>query len=227
MLVQQNTHYSNRNGVISETLIDHVWTNSPVKVKRSGQEEMAASDHHLVWVERSSKNLVEKVKKTEKRSMKNFKLEDLEELCRIEDWSHKGSEERSKNMLEQRVNNLENKIRNILERVAPMKVKNLDYRGKPRWISKEIDIRIKERNRSRKVANRTKSMVDELKARTVRNLAAKEIKTAKKDFLKKKMENLTKNSSDSWSAVNEYLGWKKTNDSYKASARWSSYYKGP
>ena len=69
--------------------------------------------------------------KTEKRSMKNFKLQDLEELCRIEDWSFKGSEERSKNILEQRVNNLENKIRNILERVAPMKIKNLDYRGKP------------------------------------------------------------------------------------------------
>ena len=80
-LVNQNTHFSNRNGVVSETLIDHVWTNCPVKVRKWGQEETAASDHHLVWVDRSAKNLVEKVKKTEKRIMKNFKLEDLEELC--------------------------------------------------------------------------------------------------------------------------------------------------
>ena len=208
-LVQQNTHFSNRNGVISETLIDHVWTNCPVKVRRCRQEETAASDHQLVWVERSAKNLVDKVKKTEKRMMKNFKLEDLEELCKIEEWSHKGSQERTPNMLQQRVNNLENKIRNILEKVAPMKTKNLVYRGKPRWISTDIDARLKERHRARIRANKTKSMVDELEARSIRNIAAKEIKTARKDYLKKKMENLSKNSPDAWSAVNEYLGWKK------------------
>ena len=51
-LVQQNTHFSNRNGAVSESLIDHIWTNSPVKVLSCGQEEMATSDHQLVWVDR-------------------------------------------------------------------------------------------------------------------------------------------------------------------------------
>ena len=73
-LVKENTHYCNRNGVVPETLIVHVLTNCAVKVRRCGQEEMPASDHQLVWVERSSKNLVEKVKKTEKRMMKNCRL---------------------------------------------------------------------------------------------------------------------------------------------------------
>ena len=54
--------------------------------------------------------------------MKNFKLEDLEELCRNEEWNHQGSEARTKVMLEQRVKNLETKIRNLLEKVAPMKI---------------------------------------------------------------------------------------------------------
>ena len=112
-------------------------------------------------------------------------------------------------MLEQRVKNLETKIRNLLEKVAPMKIKNLVYRGKPRWISKEIDTHIKERHRTRSKANKTKLMADELEARRVRNIAAKKIKNAKTEYLRKKMENLTKNSPDAWSSVNEYLGWKK------------------
>ena len=208
-LVKENTHYCNRNGAVSETLIDHVWTNCAVKVRRWGQEEMPASDHQLVWVERSAKNLVEKVKRTEKRIMKNFRLEDLEELCRNEEWCHVGSEDRTKEVLEERVKNLEIKIRDILEKVAPMKVKNMVYGGKPRWISKSIDSFIKERYKTRKKANKTKSMINEIEARRVRNQAAKEIKTAKREFLKKNMETLTKNSPDAWSAVNEFLGWKK------------------
>ena len=86
-LVKKNTHYTNANGVISESLIEHVWTNSPVKVKICGQEKKRASDHQLVWIERSSKNLVEKVKKTEKRSMREFRMEYLEVLCQQENWS--------------------------------------------------------------------------------------------------------------------------------------------
>ena len=64
--------------------------------------------------------------------MKNFRLEDLEELCRNEEMCHVGSEDRTKEVLEERVKNLEIKIRDILEKVAPMKVKNLVCKGKPR-----------------------------------------------------------------------------------------------
>ena len=118
-LVQQNTHFSNRNGAVSESLIDHIWNNSPVKVLSCGQEEMATSDHQLIWVDRSSKNLVEKVKETEKRMMKNFNLEDLEELCRKELWTYRGEEPRNEKMLNERVETLEDKINGVLEKVAP------------------------------------------------------------------------------------------------------------
>ena len=67
-MVKENTHYVNSNGIISESLIDHVWTNSPVHVLKCGQEVKPASDHQLEWIERSAKTLVEKVKKTEKRT---------------------------------------------------------------------------------------------------------------------------------------------------------------
>ena len=112
-------------------------------------------------------------------------------------------------MLKQSVKNLETKISNILEKVAPMKIKNMVHRGKPTWIFKELDNHIKERHITRRKANRKKSMTDALEARRVRNIAAEKKKTAKREYLRKKMENLTKNSPYSWSSVNEYLGWKK------------------
>ena len=65
-----------------------------------GHEVKQASYHQLVWFERSTKSIIEKVKKTEKRQMKNFQLEKLKELCQKEDWKFRGGEERTKEMLE-------------------------------------------------------------------------------------------------------------------------------
>ena len=208
-LVKSNTHYNNANGNISESLIDHVWTNSPVKVKMCFQEKNRASDHQLVWIERSSKNLVEKVKRTEKRCMRNFKMEDLEILCQFEDWTYRGSLEQTEEVLDQRVLNLKRKIANILENVAPMEVKQMEYRGKPRWIIKELEVLMKERKLTDLKARRSRNREDELESRRVRNKAAKEIKNAKTEYLKVMLKNLSSNSSQAWDAVNTYPGWKK------------------
>ena len=43
----------------------------------------------------------------------------------------------------------------------------------------------------------------------MRNESAKEIKNARLQYLKKKLENLDKNSPDLWAAIGEYLGWRK------------------
>ena len=208
-LVKKNTHYTNANGSISESLIDHVWTNTPMKVKTCCQEGKRASDHQLVWIERSAKHIVEKVKQTEKRSMKHFKTEDLHMLCQQEDWTYRGSSERTGEVLQERVANLEMKITNILEKVAPMEVKKMEYRGKPRWITEELSSLIKKRKLTDLKARKSKTMEDELESRRVRNKVAKEIKNAKMEYLKVKLKNLSSNSSKAWDAVNTYLGWKK------------------
>ena len=46
--------------------------------------------------------------------------------------------ESAKDVLEDRIKVLSEKIRKILETVAPMKKNKLDHRGKPRWLSKEL-----------------------------------------------------------------------------------------
>ena len=112
---------------------------------------------------------------------------------------------------------LETKVQNILEKVAPMEVKKLAYRGKPRWITKELESLMKERKQKDRKAKQSRLFEDELDSRRVRNNAAKEIKNAKTNYLKTKLKNLTKNSSTAWDAVNDYLGWrKKTNCSHTA-----------
>ena len=49
---------------------------------------------------------------------------------------------------------LETKICSILERVAPMKIKTLDYRGKPKWISQQLEARMIERRKASKKARK-------------------------------------------------------------------------
>ena len=73
----------------------------------------------------------------------------------------------------------------------------------------ELEEGMKERVRLWKKAKETRSMVDELDARRVRNNVGKKMKHAKKEHLRTKMAHLDKNSPDSWAAVGEYLGWRK------------------
>ena len=120
-----------------------------------------------------------------------------------------GERERTKEVLEDRVKVLSEKIRTILETVAPMKKKKLENQRKPRWLSKELEEKINERARTRKKAKATRSMGDELEARRVRNDVTKCVRKAKQEYLKKNLENLEKNSPDAWAAVGEHLGWRK------------------
>ena len=209
-LIQKATHFNHSAGrMATASLIDHIWTNLPSKVASCQQEELGTSDHELIWVDRRAKQLVEKVKMTEKRSLRNFRLEDLEAKCRKQNWEYCGKKEKSKEVLEDRVRVLSEKIRNILDSVAPMKIKKLKHRGKPKWLSGELEERMKERTRSRMKAKTTKLMEDELEARRVRNDVTKTVRKAKQAHLKKNLENLEKNSPDAWAAVGEHLGWRK------------------
>ena len=122
-----------------------------MKVKICCQEKKRASDHQLVWIEISSKNLAEKVKKTGKRCTRMFNMEDLEMLCQQEE----------------SVVNFKRKIFNILEKVAPMEVKPMEYRGKPKWITKELEIIMKERKLADFKARRSKKMDGEIESRQV------------------------------------------------------------
>ena len=190
-LVSSSTHFWNRAGQCGDSRIDHIWTNTPGKVGASGQVETGASDHHLIWVERKATNLVEKVKVTEKRAMKHFSLDRLAELCRKESWNYTGPKAITEELLDNRVKQLEEKITNILDSVAPMKLKKLKYRGKPNWMTQNLSDRLKERSRARKKASWSK-LKDEQEARKIQKEVSKEVKNAEKEYMKRKLEDLSK-----------------------------------
>ena len=97
----------------------------------------------------------------------------------------------------------------VIEKVAPMRVKKMRQRGKPSWMTEDLKEMMTERIKWRKIANRSKKQEDEMKARQKRNIAGKAVKQARKEHLRKRLENLDKNSPDSWAAVGEFLGWRK------------------
>ena len=108
-----------------ESLLDHIWTNAPQKVARTGQEELATPDHQLVWVERNTRQLVERIKRIQKTSRVNYRQEDLEKMCNLKHWKYEGTEDPSERMLNARVERLEENMQAILEKVAPTKIRTL------------------------------------------------------------------------------------------------------
>ena len=79
------------------------------------------------------------------------------------------SEQQTETMLNNRVQGLEDKINNVLEQVAPMIIKKAKYRGRPKWVTPYLLLRMKERVQSRLKANKSRSMDDETHARMIRN----------------------------------------------------------
>ena len=145
-------------------------------------------------MEGRSHNLAERVRKTEKRSLKHFNLEDLERLCQKEDWLYRGTEQRTEEMLNTRVQFLEDKINIVLEQVAPIIVKKAKYRRRPKWVTQKLLSQMKEQVQSRQKANKSKNEEDEIQARKIRSEVANKIKDAEKDYIKKKLEKLSQNS---------------------------------
>ena len=132
-----------------------------------------------------ARQLVEKVKMTEKRSLKKFCLEDLVARCREESWEYNEGGNRTPEMLETRVRILSEKIRQVLESVAPMRRKKLEHRGKPKWLTQKLEQKMRTRAKLRKKAKATKTMEDEMTARRVRNEGTREVRMAKREHLKK------------------------------------------
>ena len=120
-------------------------------------------------------------------------------------------------MLETRVAQLEEKIQNILEKVAPMKTKTLTQVAYSRNAGEK-----KRKVRLRKKASRSEKIEDEHKARQVRNESAKEIKNARLQCLKKKAGEPGQKQSG-FVGSNRRVPWlEKTCVTYNAHTRWTS-----
>ena len=183
-MIKTATHYSRQ----SESCIDHIWSNATEKLENVVVLECAASDHFPIFLERNLSVKIDRVKQAKKRLWSKYDVKELESMCTKTNWRFASEISGDQAELNNRVNDLEKKIRICIDKVAPMSVKNLEQR-KPRWLTKDLEIMRKKRDEQRSNARATKDKYDWELARKTRNTVNRMMKEAEKSYLKKDLDN--------------------------------------
>ena len=112
------------------------------------------------------------------------------------------------NELNERVSELEYKIRNLMDKHAPVKVFKVDPQ-KVNWLSDDLKEKIAARNEMRRKLDKYGGDNGQWrKWKSLRNKVNKEIKNAKMEFMKKRIQHKMENSKTLWEGVKSFLGWK-------------------
>ena len=131
--------------------------------------------------------------------MKNFTIEKLEEEMNMVDWNSIMEKIETHEELDEKVEKLETRIREVMEKVAPVKVINNDPDFLGDWMNDDLKGRKANRNKKRlELLIKGKSATDKEWAdwRKQRNKIGADIEKAKKMALKKKADNELENSSN-------------------------------
>ena len=106
------------------------------------------------------------------------------------------------------------KLNRILDRHAPIKVFQTCTRFAP-WLSKETKEIMKERDRAQVWASSSKKVEDWATYQSLRNKVTKLLKTEKKDWQKKKLEECSNDSGKLWANVKGWLNWSSSSSPSK------------
>ena len=204
-IIEEDTH--EQGGKMSR--IDLIFTNKPEKIAKWGTE-LTGGSHSMIFATRESKYKRRKVQ-VRRRMWKNFTMENLEAEMNSVDWNSIMEKIETREELDEKVETLEARIREVMEKVAPVKVinNNPDFLGD--WMNEDLKERKASRNKKRlELLIKGKSATDEEWAdwRKQRNKIGADIEKAKKVALKKKADNELENSGNMHNAVKDLLGWR-------------------
>ena len=124
-----------------------------------------------------------------KRSYRGFNKEALLDDARLINWNYIGPSTDDEKELNNRVKDLETKIRNLIDRHAPVKVFRNNL-SKTNWLTEELKDQIKARNdlrRKLELYGGDSQKWNEWKR--IRNKLNKDLKAAKNNYLKKKISH--------------------------------------
>ena len=128
--------------------IDWILSNRPQNIVKTKAEWTGTrADHAIVWAEKEMRIKFRKTQMTRKRVWKNFQVEVMEAEARSVNWSIAG-EINSRTKLEEAVRDLECKIKQVMEKVAPMKTLE-KKRKRSQWLTPELKKRIENVRRTR------------------------------------------------------------------------------
>ena len=139
-VIDAPTHRQNE----KESTIDLIFTNEPRKVSKWGTISTGSS-HDCVWMIRRSK-YVQRKHEFLKRSFMNFNKESLLEEAKNIQWQFEGNKNDDEEELNKRVEELQWKIQNLVDKFAPVKLFKTDP-CKVKWMTQELLNRIEARNR--------------------------------------------------------------------------------
>ena len=179
----------------SSTLLDHIFTINISKISQSGVLCTGFSDHYTTYCTRKSiKDAVGKHKTIRIRSMKNYSQINFLEKLRTVDWSGV--------MNCQHVNdawcNFKSLFTGVLDEIVPFKQIRIKTRTEP-WMSSNILDLIRKRDKALIIANNNKGNKDLRKQfNFLRNKVQREVKKAKSNYLKDKIEDNKDNPKELW-----------------------------
>merc|ERR1711874_806977 len=124
-------------GKQQDSAIDWMVTNTPEKYTRAGVTWMGTgADHALIWAERSLQQGLGQKRKTRKRIWKKYTDERLKQEAGKVDWEL-SDQPHTREGLDRMVEELEEKIKKVMTKVAPMKTVEVKPR-KMEWITAEL-----------------------------------------------------------------------------------------
>ena len=164
------------------------------------------SDHLPIFlIKKKDRNRIRK-KEAMGRSYLNYDKDVFLRLLRSSSWAKFDNASEPQILWELFQENVEK----VLDTVCPIKaLKVVD--NKPEWLSNDILISMRHRDKAFKKARRTKKQEDWDWARDLRNRLGMDIKTAKANVIKAKLERHGNNPKKFWEEINKLLP--RTNDS--------------
>ena len=202
-LINSPTRISVREGVISKTRIDLIFSNSDC-VKRAEVLDLNLSDHLAVMVTRKKDKTRHEQVDFKGRSYKNYVKEDFQEALLGKDWDQ-FFYERDPNIL---WDIMERFVEEEIERMCPLKSFKARKAKEP-WITNEALEYIRDKDKALKKARRTGKAEDWEVARRERNRIGRDLELLRADYLKNQQEIYKGDPKKFWRSIQSVIPSKK------------------
>ena len=189
--------------------LDWMVTNTPEKYTRAGVTWMGTgADHALVWAERSLQQGLGQRRRTRKRMWKNYTEERLKQEAGKVDWEL-SNQPHTREGLDSMVEELEGKIKKVMNGVAPMKTVEVKPR-KLGWLTAELREGRKKSMELQRKYHSTRKEEDGKIWKEQRREVARELRRAKNNYAKQGLKDKQTHSKSMWQGVKAHLGWEDT-----------------
>ena len=188
----------------TDSLLDHVWTNCPMKIVKVSNNDRASSDHNVIGCEVASKDIKNVANNIVKRVWKNFKKAECLQEFKNSDWTA------IMNETDVNVANalLEEKVCQIMDKFAPMRTIQVrsDYKD---WLKDATKVKMQERNDARTFARVNDTDDNWNHFKILRNECTRMQRRDRKESLRETFENIEKedDSARLFGITRKLLGW--------------------